>query len=117
MEELLVAATAGDSRAFELLPARFVRDQARARAAALGLEDPVPRRLAAAASEMAWALSPSARLRALTDLLARPLPPHHALFFGADSMSPELIVQATPEPLKKHGVFGAFSAEDFARHM
>ena len=116
VEELLTESAAGSSRAFELLPARLVADSVGRPGRMLHPADPVRNRLAAAAAEMANALSPSPRLRALVDFHARKQPAHHAFFFGTGLMTPERIIRMTPEPLRKHGVFGAFAIEDFARH-
>jgi len=66
---------------------------------------------------MADALAPSRRLRNLAGAHGRRTDPHHAFFFSADLMDPERLVRMTPEPLRKHRVFGAFSIDDFARHL
>ena len=116
IQELLDRSALGDARAFELLPAVLVSTVPLP--VSLLLEgQPVHRQLGRAAAEVANLLSPCGPLRRLAALKESESRGCHGFFFGLDLMTPARIVQATPEPLSKHLVFGAFSIADFARHL
>jgi transcriptional regulator with XRE-family HTH domain len=114
--QLLDRAVAGDARSFELLPALLATSHPIPSAMILESRD-THLQLARAAAEVANTLAPSPPLEALANLTRTSGRCFHGFFFGADLMSPERIVQLTPEPLRKHLVFGAFAMADFARHL
>jgi len=113
---LLSLSAAGNPRAFELLPARLISGEGTHMDYA-GVEGCLYHQLLAAAAEMASSLVPSSHVSSMIPVHAHRVEPHRAFFFGRGLMSPDRIVQVTPEPLKKHQVFGAFSIDDFARHL
>jgi transcriptional regulator with XRE-family HTH domain len=114
--ELLDQSAAAEPRAFELLPAALHRI-CRGSAFDLGELPPLHHRLVAAAAEVASALTSSSPLRACARRHARRCESGQAFFFASRFMSPDRIVTDTPEPMKKHLVFGAFEMSSFARHL
>lgn len=106
-------AAGGDARAFERLPVQLSRpDVATATwQAAFG---EVEQRLVLAAAAMAAVVWPGRRMAAWVAVRAPTLSPSTAFFFGVPGMPPERVVEATPEPMKRLNVFGAFSARRFA---
>jgi transcriptional regulator with XRE-family HTH domain len=114
--DLVRAAATGEARAFELLPAEVRKAAGRGYCPDETLA-PVHHQLIAAAAEVALELAPSDRLRRIAARHAAAVEPGRAFFFAADLMSPDRIVVATPAPMARHLVFGAFAMDDFARHL
>ncbi len=108
-------AARGDARAFELLPS-LVTPVSAARLAVAAASEPEQRVLVAAAL-VAQAIRPHDTLGAWIEGQMPTLSPTAAFFFGATWMSPERLVAATPEPMKRARVFGAYSLDDFSRHL
>lgn len=116
IRDTLGRAAEGDPRAFEVLPMLLVRSPT-VRTKPMEPGSALGHQLLAAAYAVAHAIRPQARIQRLSIRHGAFADPGHAFFFSADLMPPERIVQATPEPMKRHFVFGAFAIEDFARHI
>jgi transcriptional regulator with XRE-family HTH domain len=113
---LLQDATQGEARAFEVLPAHLLR----------ALKEGFPKidlpstthcQLAVAAAEIAHSFKPHPTLERFISQHGVFSSPGRAFFFASELMSPERIVATTPEPMKRHLVFGSFDMTDFKRHM
>lgn len=116
LAETLQAALAGDARAFEMLPALLLQGKVRP-----GLPDeldvPEAWQLLAAAAQTAFTLTGDAAMEQLAANGATRAKRHTGFFFGLPLVSLQRLVEQTPEPMKKHRVFGTFSTEDFRRHL
>jgi len=112
---LLDAAAMRNARAFEMIPATLLGLKSIA-AGRLDVPDPRKHQLLAAAAEVAASVAPSSRMESFIEHHASLVDPGTAIFFGAGLMDPERIVAGTPEPMKKHLVFGVFDLADFTRH-
>ncbi len=113
---LVEQSTAGEPRAFELLPAelhRFVSGST----CDLGEQMPVHHQLLAAAAQVAAELTSSRALQACAQFHSQAQEPGRAFFFASRFMTAERIVTSTPEPMKAHLVFGAFEMSSFSRHL
>jgi transcriptional regulator with XRE-family HTH domain len=111
---LLEAAAGGDPRAFEELPAAIDRPKKPA-----GLPEtltPVQHQILAAAGELTAALWPRRWLPGFVAEHASQVPPTQAFLFGGEMIGLQRLDDATPEPMRRHRVFGAFRLADFARH-
>jgi transcriptional regulator with XRE-family HTH domain len=111
---LLRTAAQGAPRAFEELPALL-----RLPAAPRDIPASLPQaehQLLAAAGEMAQALWPRRWLPAFVARQAERVAPGQAFLFGLEMMTMERLASATPAPMRRQRVFGAFTLEDFARH-
>jgi lambda repressor-like predicted transcriptional regulator len=123
--ELVARAAQGDARAFEVLPAALCQSSAIDLQAAFGY--PASRQLLAAAVDTALTLLDECRedcaLRLCQGRLAAMLKslgrrrPRQAFLFDAGLLSQERLEAATPTPLKRHLVFGAFDLNSFRRHL
>ena len=113
--ELLELSAKGDARAFELLPAAILNAQHRATLFAAAT--PVEQQLARAALALLHALDARNNDDELSHFLKLASRPNVAFFFGADVIPPERILAMTPEAMRRHLVFGAFSLSDFERHI
>ena len=116
LESLVREAATDDARAFELLPATVHAATPEERRSARA-ETITERRLLAAAGEFAQTVAPSSELRRWVDGVSRGLPVHSPFLFGARWMDVSRIAAATPEPLARHHVYGAFEPETLRRHF
>ena len=114
IKKILAKAEKGDARSFEILPATLF---------ALAIKDeqvpgmlPLQYRLFAAASEIVYVTTGQKKYKRLASKYT-PGKNGRAFFFGADMMDASRILQKTPEPMRKHDVFGVFELEDFQRHF
>jgi transcriptional regulator with XRE-family HTH domain len=116
IKELLEQASMGEARAFEVLPWTVYSlsvEEFRRR----DTLDSIQHRLLAAAAETACCLRPNKTLKKLILAALEFCEPNAAFFFSAHLMSAQRVVLATPLPMKKHLVFGAFDMRDFERHF
>jgi transcriptional regulator with XRE-family HTH domain len=116
MRLLQAASGRKDARAFELLPAALAALDVAAVETLHPTTDAGIRVLGAAAA-MAADLTSSGPLHSLAETLRRQEDPHQALFFGRGLADPVRVVEETPEPLRRHKVFGAFDTGLFRRHL
>jgi hypothetical protein len=125
VSELVARAAQGDARAFEVLPAALCQAPAIDLQAALAF--PASRQLLAAAVDTALTLleecvkdcsahSCKGRLASMLRSLGRRRP-SQVFLFDAGLLSKERLEAATPAPLKRHLVFGAFDLNSFRRHL
>lgn len=114
--DLLRKARDGNPRAFELLPAHMARDPNAGQR--LGEDaDATTHLLLAAAAAVADALHPRRDLVRAVSLHARHAGSGQAFFFRSKFMTPERAIEQTPDPMRRHNVFGAFDMEGFRRHL
>lgn len=128
---LLSRAVAGDPRAFELLPGavcdagsvlfrgrlEWTGLAARVLAAAIDVAETI---LARASGKASGTRRLAAQLRKTSTRLSRQNGKSEIgqpFFFGRGLLTEERIRQSTPEPMRRHDVFGAFQMDDFKRHM
>ena len=114
--QLVSQAAQGEPRAFELLPASLHQ----ATPAALSRLEPLPplgHQLLAAAAELAGELASSSEMVAVAAHHALRREPDRAFFFASRFMPADHIVEKTPDPMKRHLVFGSFDIASFARHF
>lgn len=114
--QTLRSAMQGDSRAFELLPALLELAPA-ASGDLADCDDPLAHQLLAAASDIGFAVTGKKHMHARAGFHADKARRHAGFFFGVPLMSIQRAVELTPAPMKKHGVFGAFTLDDFRRHL
>jgi len=114
-EGALRQATAGDARAFEILPAMLhgLSSADRDRLSPCGDAE---RRVLGAAGVIAAEIWRDQDWKARGEALIGILGSAGAFFFGRQWMDPERIVAATPDAMRSANVYGAFDLSDFARH-
>jgi transcriptional regulator with XRE-family HTH domain len=116
LESTLKATLGGDARAFEMLPALLVNSKAQVKLPD-ELDVPTAWQLLGAAAQMAYDLTDEVSLKRLAAFCASNAGVHNGFFFGLPLVSLQRLMEQTPEPMKKHRIFGAFSMEDFRRHL
>jgi len=112
----LDAAVEGEPRAFEILPALLCRMKKK-QASEIGHFDPDRHQLLAAAGSVLSTFRNTRWLRSFIKRHTEKYEQGRAIFFSNDMMSPERIVFATPESMRRHLVFGAFEMHSFERHL
>lgn len=116
LDVLRAAARRKESRAFEVLPALLAEADPDSVSSIRPSTDAEVRVLGAALA-MAAGLTGKPHLDSLAEALLRLEDPHQALFFGKLSLDPVTIIERTPDPLRPHRVFGAFTEDLFRRHL
>jgi transcriptional regulator with XRE-family HTH domain len=116
LSTLVRGARQGNARAFELLPGALVKRRVVPRPVQ-DSEEPEVHQVLAAASALAYALTGDSHFHVLSRNHGGKARAGSALFFGSELMTPERILAMTPEPMRRHLVFGAFELADFERHM
>lgn len=116
LDVLRAAARRKESRAFEVLPALLAEANPDS-VSSLRPSTDAEVRVLGAASAMAAGLTGKSHLRSLAEALLRLEDPNQALFFGRLAVDPIATIERTPDALRPHRVFGAFTEDLFRRHL
>ena len=114
--QLVAQAAQGEPRAFELLPA-LLHQATPAAWSVLEQLSPLQHQLLAAAAELVGELTSSVEMVTFAAQHAQHREPGRAFFFASRFMPVERIMDETPEPMKRHLVFGSFNIDSFRRHF